>query len=71
MFSVTVVDMYLHIPLKAQAYVRGVLGVSSHIPIFHNLVLRAPFLKFAFCKRNSVASSRNVLVKFQFLAFIY
>jgi len=70
MFSVIVVDMYLHIPLKAQAYVRGMPGVSSHIPMFQNLVHCAPFLKFVFCKRNSVASLRKGLVKFCFLAFI-
>jgi len=45
MFSVIVVDMYLHIPLKTQAYVRGVAGVSSHFPVFQNLVLCAPLLK--------------------------
>jgi len=64
MFSVIVVDMYLYIPLKAQAYVRGVPGVSSHITMFQNLVLCAPFLKFMFCKRNSVDSLRKSLMKF-------
>jgi hypothetical protein len=70
MFSVIVVDMYLRIPLKVQAYVRGVPGVFCNVPMFQNLVLRAPFLKFVFCKRNSVASLRNSVVKFEFLAFI-
>jgi len=64
MFSVIVVDMYVNIPLNSQAYVRGVPGVSSHIPMFQNLVLCAPFLKFVFYKRNSVGSLRKGLVKF-------